>query len=103
MNEYTFTFNANEKISRVYGLISVMVENSSNYLFVSPVTNSKMVSIFVLDDVHVEGDADNHVVAVDVFRLGRGSALSASALAVASLCRVRSTFCWFLFGFGVFF
>ena len=70
-----------------------MVENSSNYLFTSSVVNSKMVIIFVCDDMHVESDADDHIVSVDVFSLGWGRACSASALAVVSLCRVLSSFC----------
>ena len=91
MNENTSTINQKQRL-HVYGRISVMVENSSNYLFGSSVVNSKMMSIFVLDDMHVEGDADNHVVSVDVFRLGWGCAGLTSALALVSLCRVSCDF-----------
>ena len=87
MNENTCTIVQNKRI-HVYGLISVMVENSSNYLFGASVVNSKMMSIFVLNDMHVEGDADDHIVSVDVFRFGWGCASFTSAEALVSLCRV---------------
>ena len=79
-----------------------MVENSSNYLFGSSVVNSKMMPIFVLDDMHVEGDADDHIVSVDVFRMGWGRALSTSAGALLCLCRVSCGFFWCLLDCGVF-
>ena len=61
-----------------------------------------MGSIIVLNDMHVKGDAYNHVVSVDVFSWRWGCARSAALVCLGFLCRVSCARFLSLFGSGAF-